>query len=301
MQFGNVCLSDLAASLERALGVRTSGLKRLPGRSHSINYKVETNVGAEFTVKLLPLRSREKLTRLVAHAESVRCPLVADLAVPPGRIKPEGAHVLCFRWMDGARRSFDELSGSEIADMLAAHRTLLGALKDDGQILPQYDLAAARDGLMACVSSGPADGVRRELEAMDPAWFRREPSRTVVIHGDLNPGNILFRGGKVSGFLDIEELRFGLPAEDLVRYVVSSAEHLRFYSFIRMKRVIRRFEVLVGAAGIPSEDWLLAIDGALLRKLQRHVRGPKVSLATRARLQFRFGLYKALRDVARGA
>ena len=99
--------------------------------------------------------------------------------------------------------------------------------------------------------------------------------------------------------LDVEELRFGVPAEDLVRFVVCGAEHLKFYQFGRLRRFVRRFEALVRAAGVPAEDWLLAINAALLRKLQRHVRGPRVPLLTRVRLQFRFRFYRSLRGVVR--
>ena len=292
-------LSSLAARVEDAFGVKVAGLKGLPGRSHSLNYRVSTADGAAYSVKLTPSRHGEKWSRLLAHARSVQCPLAAGLAFPAADVAFEGFQILCFQWKDGRSRAFDKLSEEELSGLLAAHRAFLAGLSDDGHVLPAYDLAAARAGLLERVAGGTANGIRRELESLDPATFRRVPERTRVIHGDLNPANVLFRDGKVSGVLDVEELRFGVPAEDLVRFVVCGAEHLKFYQFGRLRRFVRRFEALVRAAGVPAEDWLLAINAALLRKLQRHVRGPRVPLLTRVRLQFRFRFYRSLRGVVR--
>ena len=292
-------LSSLAARVEDAFGVRVVSLKGLPGRSHSLNYRVSTADGAVFSVKLMPSWHGEKRSRLLAHARSVRCPLVAGLAFPAADVAFERFQILCFQWKDGRSRAFDKLSAAELSDLLAAHRAFLAGLSDDGYVLPAYDLAAARAGLLERVAGGTAHGIRRELESLDAATFRRAPERTCVIHGDLNPDNVLFCDGKVSGVLDVEELRFGVPAEDLVRFVVCGAEHLKFYQFGRLRRFVRHFEALVRVAGVPAEDWLLAINGALLRKLQRHVRGPRVPFLTRVRLQFRFRFYRSLRDVVR--
>lgn len=115
------------------------------------------------------------------------------------------------------------------------------------------------------------------------------------IHGDLNCNNVLFASGKVSGFLDLEEVRAGSPCEDWVRYALTGAEHLPVFSWLRRRRLRENFRRIVSATGFPAAEWRAAIDGFAAAKRARKARRGKLSLFARANLAWRSRFYARLK------
>lgn len=151
------------------------------------------------------------------------------------------------------------------------------------------DWKAGRPKTLAALS---AKAVRRLVEAYGSFRAALGDGR---IHGDLNCNNVLFSGGKVSGFLDLEEVRAGSPCEDWVRYALTGAEHLPVFSWIRRRRLMANFLRIVSATGFPAVEWRAAIDGFAAAKYARKARRGKLSLLARANLAWRSLFYERLK------
>ncbi len=114
------------------------------------------------------------------------------------------------------------------------------------------------------------------------------------IHGDFNCNNVLFRGGKVSGILDLEAVRRGHPCEDWVRYALTGAEHLPVFAWRRRRRLAGNFSRLVASTGFAAADWRRAIDGFAAAKRARRARQGRLSFLTRVNLAWRARFYRRL-------
>lgn len=96
-----------------------------------------------------------------------------------------------------------------------------------GDIAP-LDLAPhVTDVLNRRLGSGPdAERAREELGALRRR-LRRCTASSTAVHGDFWPGNVLLRGGRVSGVVDWERARTsGSPLADPARFVVAYCEYL---------------------------------------------------------------------------
>ena len=291
-------IAALAEAMERGWGVKARSVVQLGGHAHSINFRVDADDVGTFAAKCLPAAKSASLTRLLAHTESARSHLSTTRLFGGRTLDFGGWKVLALKWIGGERRYPDELSDDEMDAFLSAHSEFLSGLVDDGEVLPIRDGLALKRGLLERLKGGNAPGIVRELKLMDDKALTLPPEKTRIIHGDLHWENFRFSDGAVSGFLDVEELRFGTPAEDFVRYVVCRAEHLRWHDFGGARRLLKAFAELVRRADSLSRgEWLFAIDGYLLRKLDKKISSRRVPLSVRLNLAFRFGFYRRLREV----
>ena len=151
---------------------------------------------------------------------------------------------------------------------------------DTMRVSPQLILenAAAFDEL-------PVDGVT----------YRKELLKTV--HGDFHHGNFLFVDGKVNGFFDLEEFCEGYPTDDIVRYFVCAAEHLKGFGVFRLGRILERFAAAVRHMPYSREEWEVAINCLLLRKIYMKVKDEPVGFARAANLLFRARLYRRMKGI----
>ena len=109
-----------------------------------------------------------------------------------------------------AHRMYDELAAIHLVDWQALG--LGGALEDPG---PKAALAAVDhwEGELRRVQLGPEPELAYVL-----AWLRANApanERTVLVHGDFKPGNLLLHDDQVSAVLDWETAHLGDPHEDL--------------------------------------------------------------------------------------
>ena len=290
-------MDALVSAIERVWDVKVVSASQLAGHAHSINFRVETADGA-FVAKCVPASHEKAIRRLLAHAAQVKvsgAPLVLFDGVP---LDFAGWKVLALRWIAGSRRFPDELTEEEAANFLSAHAALVDGLSDDGEVLPMRDALALKRGLLSRLGRGGPARIVRELRLMDDASLTLPEDETRVIHGDLHHENFRFADGKVSGFLDVEELRFGTPAEDLVRYVVCRTEHLRWYELGVARRLLRVFREFVRRTPYSRRAWLFAIGGYLLRKLDKKIGADgRISALETLNLAFRFRFYRQMREI----
>ncbi len=289
-------IGELKSALESGYGVAVAALERLPGHAHSINFKVATEDGAAFAAKCFPAAHVSMFERLLAHTAPSENPL-AVTRLFDGRILEFGSwRIAALKWIPGGRKYPDELTDAEADEFLSAYGAFAAGLKDDGFIMPVRDGLALKRKLIERLKGGNAPAIVRELKLMPDDTLSLAPEARRIIHGDLHWENFRFEGGRVSGFLDLEALRFGTPAEDFVRYIVCRAEHLRWYDLGGRRRLLDAFRMFLARTSLTRAEWLFAIDGYLLRKLDKKIKARRVPLATRINLGARFGFYRELRD-----
>lgn len=278
-------------------GVSARRCDPLRGCAHSLNFRVETEDGEVFAAKCFPSARRRMFARLEAHCASLRGASVPHSLFGGRTVEFGRWSVLAFKWIPGEGRMPADLTDGDRREFISAYGAFLDALSDDGQILPLRDYAAMKADVLAFLSDGGAPEIARELRAMPPASMSLPADKVRIVHGDLHWRNFHFDGGRVSGFLDVEELRFGTPAEDFVRYVVCAAEHLPWHALAARRRTLETFAAFVRETGLSHGEWTFAIDGSLIRKLHRKVDAPRPGIAVRLNMLWRFRFYRRLRSI----
>ena len=294
---------ELKTELERSLGFALRSLVRLDGAS-ALNFRaVRESDGLAFAVKCSPKARQVMFDHLVRHLEETRgtkavSRLFAAACPPTFR----GYNVICLSWCAGERVFPGRLTREQLYAFLDEYVKFSAAMQRATLIAPADPIEKWRAGALAACCGFAAGPLRRLIERELPKdEVRYRPDRLGVIHGDFHHGNFLFVDGKVSGFFDLEEFCGGYPADDIVRYFVCAAEHLRWYEQGRKRKLLQRFGEAVGHLPYPAEDWLTAIDGLLVRKIYMKVRDGRVGLFQTANLRFRARFYLALKRIARSA
>lgn len=289
-------LELLTEALRAGYGLSSPVLTPLKGCAHSLNFKV-VDGSTVFAAKVVQSCKTEALERLLAHTVPSEGG-VAATRLFGGKVLDFGElKVMALRWIGGDRVSPDELDDAGIDSFVSAYTVFLDGLRDDGFILPLRDAAALKPKLLERLKGMGLSSWVRELRLVADGSLLLDPSRIRVIHGDLHYENFRFADGKVSGFLDLEELRFGTPAEDLVRYTLCSAERRKWLTPRARRRLLAAFAAIVERMPLMRSEWLFAIDSYLLRKLDRRTRGGRPSILRRIGMERCFGMYRDLREV----
>lgn len=275
-------------------GIAVRRCMPLPGHAHSLNFRVETAAGETIVAKCFPSAKRRMFARLLAHTASAPAAF-CSAALFGGRTVTFGAwEALALKWIAGRGIRADRLTVTERTAMLSAYEEFRHGLVDDGQILPVRQGRAVKQALLALLDKDAAPEIVAELRRMDDAVLDLPPQRLRIIHGDLHDRNFHFANGRVAGFLDLEEFRWGTPAEDFVRYIVCCTERLPWTAFAARRRARACFAGFLRETQIPRDEWLFAIHGYLLRKLARKIKSPHVSWGVRLNLAWRFRFYRQL-------
>lgn len=155
-----------------------------------------------------------------------------------------GAPAIVLERLDGDAGAVEFLRGRDLAAGHALTEDLALATAD----LHRFDwkaagLIAGADPVMAQIEYWEANFRRHRLEAL-PAmawlfgWLRANAptcSRLSLVHGDLRPGNFLYRRDRVTALLDWEMAHVGDPAEDIAwiyRTLWSPAQFLPLDDFL---------------------------------------------------------------------
>jgi len=288
---------DVLRSLEEGYGIAVRTFEPLNGHAHSFNFRVETVDGTVFVAKCFLAAHTERYKCLVAHTAPSGNTLAAT-RIFGGKVVGFGRwKVMALKWIPGGGRGPKELPDGELDSFLAAYAEFLSQLSNDGAILPVRDYLTLKRTLLERLRGGNAQGIVRELNEMRDDTLTLAAEHRRIIHGDLHKGNLRFDGGAVSGFLDLEELRFGTPAEDLVRYVVCSEEHRRWYDLHGRRRLLGAFRRILTRTSYTRGEWMFAINGYLLRKLAKKVKSNHLTVWRRINLRVRSQFYRELRDI----
>lgn len=292
--------TDLKAELERSLGFALRSLMRLDGAS-ALNFKaVRDSDGLPFAVKCSPKSRQVMFDHLVRHLEETKgtkavLRLFEKECLPTFR----GYNVICLSWCRGVRLFPDQLTADQFVCFLDEYRAFSAAMQKSTLVVPADPIADWRAGALAACRGWRGRCLRRFIERELPkeeVAYRAD--RMGVIHGDFHHGNFLFVNGMVSGFFDLEEFCGGYPADDIVRYIVCAAEHLKWYEQGRRKVLLKRFAEAVAHLPYPPDEWLTAVDGLLVRKIFKKVGERGASLFQTANLLFRAQFYRALKRIA---
>ena len=291
--------SELKAELERSLGFGLAELVRLDGAS-SLNYRaVRASDGLTFAVKCSPPERQVLFDRLVRHLDDVKgTKAVKRLFDKTCPATFRGFNVICLSWCPGERRFPDQLTDGQLAAFLDDYLEFSAAMQKSVDNAPLDPVLDWRQKALAQCSGVWGGVLRRMIERELPVEsVTYDPKRLKVIHGDFHHGNFLFVDGKVAGFFDLEEFCAGYPADDIVRYFVCAAEHLRWYQLGRLRRTYRLFAQAVRQLPWTKDEWRTAINALLVRKLFFKVDGDGVGFGRLVNLLFRARLYRRLRSL----
>ena len=298
---GDFETAGLKAALERSLGFGLKSLIRLDG-AKAFNFRAERESdGFLFAVKCSPKSRQVMFDHLVAHLREMEGTkavkrLFAAECPPVFR----GFNVICLSWCAGERKFPDELTEPQLIALLDDYREFSAAMQKATGIAPHDPMLAWHEAALANCRGIAGRGLRKLIERELPAegvTYRKELLKTV--HGDFHHGNFLFVEGTVSGFLDLEEFCEGYPADDLVRYFVCAAEHLKGFGVFRLGRILERFAAAVRHLPYSREEWEVAINCLLLKKVYMKVKDGSVGFARAANLLFRARLYRRMKRIVR--
>ena len=294
--------SELKAELERSLGFRLKSLVRLDGAS-ALNFRAERESdGLLFAVKCSPKFRQVMFDHLVAHLrETEGTKAVKRLFAAECPPVFRGHNLICLSWCVGERRFPDELTEPQLIALLDDYLAFSAAMQKATGIAPHDPMLAWREAVLTNCRGIAGRSLRKLIERELPVegvTYRKELLKTV--HGDFHHGNFLFADGEVSGFLDLEEFCEGYPTDDIVRYFVCAAEHLKGLGVFRLGRIIARFAAAVRYLPYSREEWEVAISCLLLRKIYMKVKDGPVGFARAVNLLFRARLYRRMRGIVYG-
>lgn len=288
--------------LARELGFAITSLDRLPGRSASINYKAVRGVdGLAFVVKALPRSSVARVARWKANlralegSKSVR-ECFADKELVFGDYR-----LIFLSYGVGKRLSPRQLTDRVVADLRADYAELARTMSACENPYPYLDGFRHYERLMSAQIGWRrklADGIVRRRLAGRKSFASSCP--LVVVHGDFHLGNLAFDQGRLSAVFDVEDLRYGSPAEDWVRLFSCAYEHLSPFRFLARRRLLKTFAELVRTSSVPEEAWLMAIDLYLMLKAAGFGCGT-LGLRSLIKMIIKTRTYVMLRRVAREA
>ena len=294
-------IEDLKSFLERGLGWGLSSLS--PVRGHvtwSLNYKaVRATDDLPFLVKLTPDTGEEfqrRFDNLTKHLSVLSGSKAEQQLFPDGPSAYGHYRIRFLSWCPGVRIQPDRLSPAELAQFAEDYLQFSDAMSKTSVMLPEMDGASLVREVKAGCRGFWGRLIRRTIEREMPmADVVHRPELLRPIHGDFHYGNFHFENGRVSGFFDLEDIRKGYPTEDVVRYFVCTAEHLRWYALHRHVALLRAFRRMVGLLPYSAHEWKVAVNLYFLHKARRRVgRG----WTKQASLWARNFFYRKLKDSA---
>ena len=294
--------AELKAELERSLGFRLKSLARLDGAS-ALNFRAERESdGLTFAVKCSPKFRQVMFDHLVAHLrETEGTKAVRRLFAAECPATFRGYNVICLSWCAGARKFPDELTEPQLIALLDDYLAFSEAMQKATGIVSHDPMPVWREAAIRNCRGIAGRSLRKLIERELPVegvTYRKELLRTV--HGDFHHGNFLFVDGTVNGFFDLEEFCEGYPTDDIVRYFICAAEHLKGLGVFRLGRILERFAAAVRYLPYSCEEWEVAINCLLLRKIYMKAKDGPVGFARTVNLLFRARLYRRMRGIVRG-
>lgn len=298
MRANAVETEQLKTEVEKALGFALSSFVRLPEGS-SPNYKaVRASDGLPFLVKLLPPKRQWVTPTLLAHLEEMRGTKCV------GRLFPEAAEcvgdsrLICLEWCEGTRKMPHQLTEVELCQFLDDYGALSEALQKATRVAQADPLEKWRAQLQTMTGRRSAP-LRRLIARVVPVEeIVRRPEATRVIYGDFHHGNFVFRNGRVHRFFDLEAFSYGYPTEDIVRYFTCAFEHLPLGGLGYRRRLLRQFAIAVRHLSYTREEWLLALDGQILRKCEGYSE-EELGFWRTLNLRLRIRLYCQMKEIVR--
>ncbi len=293
---------ELKVFVEERLGQAIVVFKWINETAGTDNFLCVTRDGRKLVVKNVSGKDacEHACNFTIAHLQDLAS-LSEAIHLAHGPWKKAGGIVFAMTFCPGRPVRPDRLSRRQEENLIRGYSNFSGAIQSERNIAPAYDIAALREDVLQSLNPMRHQEIRAFVEHEMPVEaVTYDPTRLRVIHGDFHRKNFFFVGDELSGFLDYEAFRWGYPAEDWLRYLVASAEHMNPFNLWRRFRRLALFERLLPL--YPIDEWRLAIDELLLRRIHQCVNDPKASPVRTLRFfRWRFRFYRELhrRIVAR--
>lgn len=228
----------LAANIAETRDLEVTNLRRLHSGFSRDNWTLDVTWYGGGEVRTLPLIMRRDPAGSVLQTDReiefriLRALQQTSLPVPVARWFDDGSRLrapaLLMDRIEGQCDWFPlngsaplpsrlELAHSLLATLVSVHSVDWAALDLDFLDDPGPNAAACELTRWSSRLQEVALEPLPELEVVHQ-WLQRDPpasSRTVLVHGDFKPGNVLLRHGTIVGLLDWETAHLGDPVEDL--------------------------------------------------------------------------------------
>lgn len=287
---------DLKTALEKGLGFGLRPLERLGGAS-SLNFKaVRASDGFAFVVKCSPPGRHHLFERQAARLNDLAGTIAVQRLFEETSPSTFGDFsVMCLSWCPGRPIFPDRLTDEQFDRFLADYQSFSEVLQ---RIRKPDALQPLREWKREALAKSRGLGgllLRRALRVCEDGSLTYCESLLKTIHYDLHHGNFMFSEGRLSGVIDFEETCRGYPAEDILRYLICAREHLRWYEFVRARRICHRFREAVCRLPYSREEWRLGVAARFLAKVQMKTRHrDHVGLLAALNLWWRSLSYRAL-------
>lgn len=289
--------AELERALKAALGFELE-LKRLDGAS-AVNFRaVRKSDGFTFLVKCSRLDEKTRADKLERHLLDLDGSKATKWIFRDEMREFAGCRVFCLSWCPGKRVFPDRLTERELADYLDDYLGFSAAMQRTSNVLGRYPSETWRREAVEALSRSAAGRylarvMDREMKVGD-CTFRDD--RLKIVHGDFHYGNYHFEGGRVTGYFDLEEFRYGYPAEDIIRYFVCAVEHLRWYEQGRKRAILKAFRFAVKRLPYSEHEWNVAMNALFLRKMHKKF-GRRVGLFQVINFLYRMRFYREMKRV----
>ena len=218
-------IGELRAFLEEKLETRFVRFDLITTCSRPENFRAETADGRRLAVKCVPAektRIRYFADHFVPHLEELRGSRAIQLVGSP--LKFADCTVAVVEWCPGRRVMPDRLTDAQFAELVSTYREFSASLQNVSQVLPPRPNLKVREKALAPLSAPSCRWLRDFVErALTDGVLAYDASRLRVIHGDFHHGNFHFDGNRMTGIMDLEDFRYGYPADDWMRYIEDAA------------------------------------------------------------------------------
>lgn len=296
MKFASL-VKALKTELDDALGLKIKSLTRIHEGASSLNFKAIKENGDSFLVKIYPKERHQFYYTLIKNLELTKGTKAVKRIYENSEVSIEGMPLLCLEWAKGRMTYPDELPREKIKDFAADYLEFSARLQNSTWAFPPRPLKEYYENVMS--AKGLLAPFVKRIVKEEIGVFQYDSNDLKVIHGDFHAGNFTCEKGRIAAIFDLEEFRLGLPAEDIVRYVVCAAEHLRWYTQARKVKMLSTFAALVEAFDYSIDDWERSIKALWLRKLGLKVKKGRISFFQAINLIFVSHFYRNLLKLAR--
>lgn len=292
-------IDALKQFLAEKLGVSIVSCTMITACSRPDNFRVTTATGDRYVVKCaldgMATDSFFYKHSLVHLQELQSVKSVVRLVAGPWEFS--GHSVIVLRCLPGRNVRVDALNPEQEHALIQAYSELSEAMQHVSHVRPYRDsLNKYREFLEELRKRPACEPLLTVLEnKISEDQLAYDERRLKVIHGDLHHGNMLFDGNELSGFIDFEDIRYGYPAEDWVRYVVCGQEHMAFFNFIGHRRALACFKRLLPLA--KADEWHVAINELLIKKIGNRIRKRGFTARMVNNLLFRIKFYLKLHAI----
>lgn len=246
---------DIARSVDRRLpGARVLAVRELRGGSSAEVRRVDVRL-ASGELRSLVLR-RPPASPEEGGREPALHRALHDAGFPvPAPVFVDGA-TWAMPFIDGVSEVADDARSAAL-DEMAAFLVRLHTTPVDELALPALPgREDARVELLATVDENDDPDLHRALSR-----YRFAPARTVALHGDFWPGNVLWRAGRIVAVLDWEDAAVGDALSDLA---CSRVELAAAYGDAAVERFTRGYVEATGFATDDLELWDLFVSRTAL-------------------------------------